>query len=303
MLVRRIVEVGLGGCCLVLGLMFGSGQVGEGQRGKPSASVRFVVYGDTRDGHAMHRKLISLMMRQNPSFVLETGDLVHSGTKKKLWDIYDEITEPVRSKVPLFPVRGNHDVGGKEFGKHVEIALTKGGVRADNSLYYSFDRGGSHFIALAVEGVEAYAAGSKQYQWLISDLEAAKRNKVKGIFVLFHVPPYSIGAHGSDLKVRKVLCPVFQKYGVRAVFNGHDHCYYRTRRDGVTYIVSGGGGAPLYTTDPRKGAISGDKWESVNHILVCDLDDTQLRGTALRSDGSVLDTFTIPLPSPPTPKR
>ncbi|MGB9587887.1 MAG: hypothetical protein ACPL7O_06860, partial [Armatimonadota bacterium] len=37
-----------------------------------------------------------------------------------------------------------------------------------------------------------------------------------------------------------------KKYGITAIFSGHDHTYERSLRDGVHYIVTGGGGAPTY---------------------------------------------------------
>ena len=42
------------------------------------------------------------------------------------------------------------------------------------------------------------------------------------------------------------------------VFCGHDHLYYRTTRDGVTYVVTGGGGAPPYRPENSQIAIPGD---------------------------------------------
>ena len=40
--------------------------------------------------------------------------------------------------------------------------------------------------------------------------------------------------------------PLFEEYGVDVVFTGHDHCYERSFANGVFYIVTGGGGGPLY---------------------------------------------------------
>src|SRR5579862_9268658 len=62
-------------------------------------SLRFVVYGDTRDGHDMHRKLVALIMKQKPEIVLQTGDLVNRGSKEDLWKTYDEITADMRKQV------------------------------------------------------------------------------------------------------------------------------------------------------------------------------------------------------------
>lgn len=250
---------------------------------------RFVLYGDTRDGHDVHRRLVALIEKQKPDFILQTGDLVHRGSEAGLWKIYDEITGEMRAKIPVYPSRGNHDLGGPGYEERVTQPFTSG-----NKLWYSFDKGDLHFIALAVDESTAYGPDSPQYKWLVEDLAKAQKSK-RHRFVFFHVPPYSIGSHGSDLNVRKVLCPLFKQYGVTAVFNGHDHNYYRTTRDGILYMVSGGGGAPLYPTDPGKGAIDGDKYESVHHIVVVEETGNLLAFTALREDGSTLDRFTLHL--------
>ena len=257
------------------------------QKGPPN-TFRFVVYGDTRDGHDMHRKLVALILKQKPDFVLQTGDLVHTGSNASLWKIYDEITGEMRKKLPVYPSRGNHDVGGPGYEERVTAPFTSG-----NKLYYSFDKGASHFIALAVDESSRYDSKSPQYQWLTNDLAAAK-GKAKHIFVFFHVAPYSVGSHGSDEDVQKVLCPLFTKYGVRTVFNGHDHLYYHTFRAGVTYVVAGGGGAPLYPVHEDRGMIPGDKAESVNNIVVVDVKGSQVEYEALRSDGSLIEHFMLP---------
>lgn len=253
----------------------------------PGRSLRFVIYGDTRDGHDAHRAVVKLIMEQKPDMVLQTGDLVRRGSENDLWKIYDDITGDMRKKIPVYPSRGNHDFGGAGYDERLTISFTNG-----NKKYYSFDKKQCHFIALDIDEHEEYKPESTQYQWLIKDLEANK--KAKFTFVFFHVPPYSIGGHGSDLNVRAALCPVFQKYHVQGVFNGHDHNYYRTVRDGITYLVSGGGGAPLYPCFPeQKGAIAGDKWETVNHIVVCDLVGDTLKCSAIRKDGTEIEHFTI----------
>src|SRR5437764_176360 len=75
-----------------------------------AAPFRFAVYGDTRDGHDVHRQVVAQLIRSNPAFVLQTGDLVARGTDASLWRIYDDITAEMRRKIPVYPARGNHDV-------------------------------------------------------------------------------------------------------------------------------------------------------------------------------------------------
>ena len=71
---------------------------------------------------------------------------------------------------------------------------------------------------------------------------------------VLHRSPYSAGGeHGSDLAVRSAFGPIFERHNVQLVLSAHEHVYERTRpiREGssgseVTYLVTGGGGAPLY---------------------------------------------------------
>ena len=271
---------------MIFGLFISMGGAARSQADKP---FRFVLYGDTRNGHEMHRKICAAIVKSAPAFVIHTGDLVADGGNEGQWKIFDEITADMRAKFPFYPARGNHDVRGslKGYETRVTAPFTNG-----NKLYYSFDHGNSHFVALAVDENSVYKAKSKQYVWLENDLKAA-RAKSKHIFVYFHVPPYSIGSHGSDLDVQEELEPIFVKYGVRAVLNGHDHIYYRTKRSGIPYIVSGGGGAPLYYPDPQKGAIEGDKWERVNHYCVIEVKGDSVVSTAFRPDGTVIEKYVI----------
>jgi hypothetical protein len=48
-------------------------------------------------------------------------------------------------------------------------------------------------------------------------------------------------------EIRSVLDQILIEYGVDLVFSGHDHYYYRTVRNNITYITTGGAGADLYT--------------------------------------------------------
>lgn len=254
---------------------------------KESKPLRFVVYGDTRDGHDVHRKLVALIMKQDASMVFQTGDLVHNGNNEAQWKIYDDITGEMRKKLPVYPVRGNHDFGGEFYSERFTAPFTNG-----SKDYYSLDKENCHFIVLDVDEHTKYGPDSEQYKWLVKDLDAVK-GKARHVFVFFHVPPYSIGSHGMNPDIQQNLCPVFAKYGVRIVFNGHDHDYYHTTRSGVTYVVTGGGGAPLYPQDPGKGAIPGDKYEMVNHFCVVDVNGDAVTVQAIRPDSSVIEKFTV----------
>ena len=100
---------------------------------------------------------------------------------------------------------------------------------------------------------------------------------------MFHRPVFSAGSHGSWLVGRESWVPLFDKYGVDAVFSGHEHDYERSKpinytasmtssqesyTKGTMYVVSGGWGAPLRE--------SGSEWWtdfsfSEHHFVVIDI--------------------------------
>lgn len=91
--------------------------------------------------------------------------------------------------------------------------------------------------------LDSNSISTAQTRWLRTTL--AKRSGLWRI-VVFHHPAYTCGGHLGSATVRHAWVPLFERYGVRLVLNGHDHNYQRFTRKGVTYLVHGGGGAGLY---------------------------------------------------------
>ncbi|MEP6914281.1 MAG: Ig-like domain-containing protein, partial [Acidobacteriota bacterium] len=110
--------------------------------------------------------------------------------------------------------------------------------------------------------------------------------------------PYSAGGeHGSDLEVRSSFGPLFERYGVQLVLSAHEHIYERTlpMREGssgspVTYIVTGGGGGPLY---PAGTAAWTAYSASRHHYLRAAVGTCTLQVTAIGLDGSPFDGTTL----------
>lgn len=153
--------------------------------------------------------------------------------------------------LPFFAVPGNHDYRSVDrksdpknrIGTYYDIIDTptegqSGGVPSNTKMYYSFDYGNIHFVAL---NSEAYKPGklnlSPMITWLRSDL---KQNNKKWLVVFFHQPPYSKGSHNSDRRftrrmsaMRKVVNPILEGYGTDLVLCGHSHVYERS------YLIQG----------------------------------------------------------------
>ncbi len=250
------------------------------------ALLRFAAYGDTRDGHDIHREIVKGVLSFQPALVLQTGDLVHHGDAADEWSTFDEITGDMRRTIPYYPARGNHDVG-TFYEQRVTWPVLSG-----NKLYYSFEMGSLHFVAIDTE--DKLAPDSAQRRWLEDDLAKAQAGG-KFIIPFFHKAIYSVGPHASQddvLALRKILHPLFQQHGVRLAFEGHDHLYYRILKDDITYVVTGGGGAQLYKEQPSLRVL-GDVYESVNHFCVADVYPDRVEVTAYRRDLTPLDRFEV----------
>lgn len=110
-----------------------------------------------------------------------------------------------------------------------------GGVPSGIEAYYAVNYGNVHFVSLDSYGFDEgkyplYDKNSPQYQWLEKDLAA---NKSLWTIVFFHHPPYTKRSHDSDVEValvelRQTLVPLFDKYKVDLVLNGHSHVYERS---------------------------------------------------------------------------
>ena len=117
-------------------------------------------------------------------------------------------------------------------------------ILPNNERWYSVEKDNLHFMVL--DSNSDCSIGSEQYLWLEDDLQYINEN-IKFVIAIFHHPPFSTGHHNEDEKsLRQTIIPLFEQYSVDIVFNGHDHDYERSLYNNIYYIVTGGGGAPLY---------------------------------------------------------
>ena len=97
----------------------------------------------------------------------------------------------------------------------------------------------------------------------------------------------------SAIAPMTALVPLFEKHGVSAAFFGHDHNYQHYLRNGIHYVITGGGGAPLYDVDKPPEGIT-QKVVSIENFVRGNVDSTGLHVEAIAIDGRTLDKFAIP---------
>jgi hypothetical protein len=230
----------------------------------------------------------------------------HSGG----WDYYDPwiwtswfpMIEPSAASIPWMFATGNHEpelFSSRVAADSVTVAnyepigygglvkrldLPKTGPSACPSVY-SFSYGNVGIISLdandlswEIQGLLDYSHGA-QLSWLESQLKAWRGSAgVDFIVAFFHECAFSTcNGHSSDGGVRSKLAPLFARYQVDLVVQGHNHVYERTNpliydpktnsarsskqavalspsepaevqpaKDGTTYVVAGTAGTPRY---------------------------------------------------------
>jgi hypothetical protein len=243
------------------------GAAGKGSfKTPPSGEARFqfVVYGDTRTRHDVHRKVIAAILRDaQPDFVIHTGDLVEDANDPALWPIFFDIERELLRKVAFFPTLGNHERDSPNYFEFL-----------DAKPYYSFDWGNAHFATIDSDFATAGATQEQreafwqeQTRWLEDDLNRAQKADFRFVFA-HHPPMTAVSFRQGDNPQMTALEPLFEKYKLTAGFFGHDHNYQHYLKDGIHYYVAGGGGAPLYDVDKPPAGITKLVAKTENFMIV-----------------------------------
>jgi Icc-related predicted phosphoesterase len=262
-----------------------------------STPFRFVAYGDTRfhdpkdtapANPAVRVALVQAIAQVNPAFICFTGDIVYNGNDSNDWKVWDDETAIWRDKkIPIYPALGNHDLHGSEktaLGNYFQRFPELKGSR-----YYSVRAANSLILVLDSSLDEA---GGPQEQWLLKKLDSIPPD-VDFVFLMFHHPPYTSssdakkygGGHSARFTEQHLAKLLEERQThVRAqfiVFSGHVHNYERFKHGGVTYFVSGGGGAHAYPIE--RGRDDPFQSKEINyHYLLVEVDHQQLKITMNR---------------------
>jgi hypothetical protein len=252
-----------------------------------SRRLRFAVYGDSRGSYMIHPVLVQAIARRAPDFVLYTGDMVEAGQIATEFDDFLQVEERLMRTAPLYPTLGNHEMNSEFYFDAFHLP--------GDERNYAFDHGDVRVICLEADGepldrfYPLYDPDPGQMEWLETQL-AGDEQPWKIVF--FHLSIYTSRRDDSlEISMRKRLAPLFERYGVDVVFSGHDHAYERLFKNGVTYIVAAGGGAPLYEFSVPE-AYSQARARAYHYVWI-EIDGDRLSGTAIGWDGKTIDRFEI----------
>lgn len=260
----------------------------------------FAAISDTQGNLKVAGKIAELAWSERPSFVLHAGDLVSTGKNKKHWtEVFFPSVEQLISRVPIFPVLGNHEQDASFYYHYMDLP--------EPEYYYTFTYGNMQFFMLDTN--RNVQPGSEQYDWLAGELA---KSKATWKIACHHHPPYSSDDNDygnlwktnqstrGDVRAR-VLTKLYDEHNVDIVWTGHIHTYERTwpirdgkptDQGGPIYMVTGGGGGGLENPGPYRTAFSNVVHRD-HHYTMVHVNGRVIEVRVYDQEGRLFDTFTL----------
>lgn len=256
--------------------------------------TRFAVMGDTGSGAPQQfdvaNQLNNAYNKKPFEAVLVLGDIIYpNGDVDKLGE--SRFKQPYKyllqdKHIPFIIALGNHDLVLGDVNKQLSFYKMP-------SRYYKKTLGKTLPVDIFVLDTNAFANDKEQIFWLDKTL---RESTAPWKIVIGHHPPFTSGLHGNNEALQQTLVPLLIRNQVPLYLAGHDHHYERFRiMQGVTYLISGGGGAYLRPV-LKKSSENSVVRQKVFHFLTVDASPTQLNIKAINREGQQFDQVTIKRP-------
>jgi Calcineurin-like phosphoesterase len=247
-----------------------------------AGSLKFGVLGDFGTGGREQYQLAEQMAKLHARFKYElvtlVGDNLYGSERPQ--DFRKKFEIPYKplldAGVTFHASLGNHDAREQRFYKLFNM---------DGKLYYTFSPTADvRFFAL-----ETTYPTPEQLKWLETELKASNDHwKI----AFFHHPLYSSGdRHGSDTQLREAFEPLFVRYNVSVVLNGHDHFYERVKpQKGITYFVVGSGGQLRTGNIDRSSGITAKGFDTDRAFMAVEISGDEMYFNAISRLGETVDS-------------
>lgn len=220
--------------------------------------LAFVVLGDWGKGTAEQQHIAVALGRvaaeKNARFVISTGDNFYPRGVKSVADphwktVFEDVYAAPSLMVPWWVVLGNHDHRGS-IGAQIEYTKASSRWRMPATYYKHSEKIENGIAAdfFFLDTTPLYEASrwpwklwpfeNEQYAWLERELKAST---AAWKIVVGHHPVLSGGSHGNTEVLIHKFRPLFEKHGVDAYFNGHDHTIEHIAVNRVHYFTVGAG--------------------------------------------------------------
>jgi hypothetical protein len=247
-------------------------------------SVRFAVIGDNGTGDQPQYDVAAEMEAYHKvvgfDFVTMMGDNIYGGHRPQ--DFERKFEQPYKplldTGVKFYACLGNHDTSDEIQYKPFNM---------NGQRYYSFKKGDVQFFVLDSNYMDA-----TQLDWIQHQLS---ESNAKWKIAYFHHPLYSDGRfHGPDVDLRKLLMPIFEKYGMNVVMSGHDHVYERFKpEDGIYFFLVGNSGELRYHNLRQASDIMAVGFDTDRTFMMVEISGDKLYFQTVSRAGQTVDSGTL----------
>jgi 3',5'-cyclic AMP phosphodiesterase CpdA len=262
----------------------------------------FLYFGDAQNNIlAMWSPVLRAAYAAAPDarFSIHAGDLVDDGDEDSQWDEWFRAGGWLHAMVPSIPAIGNHEYDGDETpgaNWRAQYTLPENGVSGLEELNYFID-----YESLRVVVLDSNVRLAEQAAWLENTL---RDNPMKWTVAAFHHPIYSSARDRDNPELRDLWKPLFERYGVDLVLQGHDHTYARGRNLPAAGEIPPGEEGPMYVVSvsgPKMYDLGGNGWwdraaKRTQFFQVISIDSDTLRFEAFTATGELFDSFEIVKP-------
>ena len=263
-----------------------------------SSHVTVIAYGDQRfHDHfnfmiANPKARVALVERiaeEKPDAIQMSGDVPFKGTDRADYDSFRAETRPWRdAHLRVYPALGNHELSG---GVEKGVAEWWNAFPELKGMRWYSVALGDRLSLIQLDSTSDLTPASKQIQWLRAQL-AALPPSVDFVMISLHHPPVADiqtrlhvdhNPRPNEIALRNFLSQTAPTlHAAIVVIAGHIHNYERAQLDGVTYLVSGGGGAEPYPVERTSQDLYQDPGFPNFHYVKFELEKDQLKATMFR---------------------
>jgi acid phosphatase type 7 len=292
-----------------------------------SRPLRFATGGDVRHSQAMMERTNRALLPYDPDFIVWGGDLAYADGRPDRVERWYEFMDAIKRTlvtvdgrvIPILAAIGNHEVRGGYWHNSDEYAPGEAWQREFAPFYYSLFAFpghpgygaldfGDYLSIVLLDTDHSGPIEGEQTAWL--DRILGERREVPHVFPTYHVPAYPSvrNPEGSGhQRVREHWVPLFERHGLRLVFEAHDHAYKRTHPiregrvhpGGVVYVGDGAWGVSTREIgrSHREGMWYLDQGHADRHFILVTLHGPHQHLLVVNEDGRVIDEY----PATPRP--
>ncbi len=265
------------------------------------APFEFVYFGDAQnDVKMMWSRVIRQAHREAPraAFMLHAGDLINRANSDAEWGQWFEAGSHIHRMIPCLATPGNHEYDKDRLSVHwlPTFSLPENGLATLKETSYWIDYQGVRLISL-----NSNEQQKEQVPWLEQVLRSHDK---RWTLVTFHHPIYSSAKGRDNTNLRKLWQPLFDRYRVDLVLQGHDHTYARTQKltanvpAGVTHADPAGTVYVVSVSGPKMYKVSRRPYmarvaEETQLYQVIRVEKHELHYEAHTATGRLYDAFTL----------